>query len=547
MKTIRAKVNPRLLAKADRLFTGSLSGRIIELLQNARRAGATEVRITNRQGQVTVHDNGRGVEDFSALLDLGRSGWEQTLEQAEDPAGVGIFCLAPRRVQISSGESTVIIANKGWTGEPVEVHQADARIKGASLVFEDEPWTIEAVEKHAVFTGLKVIVDGQQCAREAFVSDRAAPHPELGCKIEVRERDALSEWHGKWKHSYYADDVLVNFHGQVVLLTYAPVSEPLQCLVDLTGEPTGIRLMLPARTQLVENEALGLLKAAIEKEAYRHIQQRGCHRLKFSEYCRAKELGIELPEAQPVFRVGLLTGEPVEPVAVVKPAEFPLSKCYRMGKAGMDEGEQNEANAHLLSALGKFDEPFVVVDIQPAYEGYNWAKLATVERVEVKAGKQIASQYLWCEILVVVESLEITAYTSEGKTFTSAVPMALRAHPCEEGRSSWVGTDVLVTTAARDELEATDIWFHLGGWSEDGDTYDTQLAGFEEQLNLFWATVVGPGEYLRLKLLECIASFDLAWKQITIESSGKVWVSYKDGTAQMLDQRAQCHSGPDRS
>ena len=66
MKTIRATVNPRLLSKANRLFTGSLRGRIIEILQNARRAGATKVEITNHDGQVTVHDNGRGIECTSA-------------------------------------------------------------------------------------------------------------------------------------------------------------------------------------------------------------------------------------------------------------------------------------------------------------------------------------------------------------------------------------------------------------------------------------------------------------------------------------------------
>ena len=138
-------------------------------------------------------------------------------------------------------------------------------------MFEDEPWTLEAVQKHAVFAGLKVIVDSNRCVSELFVSDCAVPHPELGCKIEVRERTALGEWHAKWKQNYYADNVLVNFHGQVVTSTYMPVSEQLQCLVDLTGDPTGIRLMLPARTQLVENEAFAALKAAIEKLSLIHI------------------------------------------------------------------------------------------------------------------------------------------------------------------------------------------------------------------------------------------------------------------------------------
>jgi len=306
MEVIRAQVNERLLSKAGRLFTGAVEGRIIEILQNARRAGATEVHIINSNGQVTVRDNGRGIADFAALLDLGRSGWDDPTEYAEDPAGVGVFCLAPREVCITSGGKQAVVKGKGWTGEPVEVLAADQPCKGTEIVFGDQPWVFETVQEHAVFSGLNVTVDGQPCVCEPFVSSAAALHAELGCRIEVRERNALSQWHSQWKRSYYADDVLVNFHGQVVPFTYAPVGEHLQFLVDLTGEPTGIRLMLPARVQLVENEAMEELKAAIEKEAYRYIQSRGTHTLKFSEYLRAKELGIALPEAEPVFRVGLV-------------------------------------------------------------------------------------------------------------------------------------------------------------------------------------------------------------------------------------------------
>ena len=86
MHTIHAAVNPRLLTKANRLFTGTLDGRIIELLQNARRAGATHVNIVNDQDYVTVADDGRGIADFAVLLDLGGSGWDETCEQSEDPA-----------------------------------------------------------------------------------------------------------------------------------------------------------------------------------------------------------------------------------------------------------------------------------------------------------------------------------------------------------------------------------------------------------------------------------------------------------------------------
>ena len=80
MKTIHARVNTRLLSKASRLFTGTLEGRVIEILQNARRAGATEVHIINKDGFITVCDNGRGIEDFSKLLDLGGSQWDDDFE-----------------------------------------------------------------------------------------------------------------------------------------------------------------------------------------------------------------------------------------------------------------------------------------------------------------------------------------------------------------------------------------------------------------------------------------------------------------------------------
>ena len=101
-EVICAKVDPRLLTKADRLFTGTIEGRIIEILQNARRAGATEVRIINKDGFVIVQDNGSGIDDFQKLLDLGGSGWDEKMEAGEDPAGVGLFSLAPKEVTIIS-------------------------------------------------------------------------------------------------------------------------------------------------------------------------------------------------------------------------------------------------------------------------------------------------------------------------------------------------------------------------------------------------------------------------------------------------------------
>ena len=524
---INAKVSKKLLSKADRLFTGTLDGRIIETLQNARRAGATEVTITNEDGLVTVRDNGKGIDDFAKLLDLGDSDWDQAMEQAEDPAGVGVFCMAPRKVTICSKGQTLIITKDGWTGIPLELTRTDNPCNGTELTFADEPWELAKVQKHAVFSGMKVIVDGKTCPQLPFTSSRASPHPELGCKIEVRDRDRLNEWYNKWRDSYYRDTVLVNFHGQIINFAYSPVSENLVFLVDMTGEPTGIRMMLPARTRLIENKAFETLKAAMEIEAYRYIQKRGSHKLPFAEYKRAKELGITLPESEPVFDAGLLSGDTPQPIEVMMPKDFPLKRCYRFDE-NRGGGESDEANAHLLAALGTFKEPFVPVTISHSYDGYRWADLPTIGKVEVTVGKELGRRGIWSETLVAVESLKITVHTSDKKVFTSDVCMAVLEEAAKE--RSWRYMNVYVTLESRSQLNTIDIWYHLGGWNDEGDTWDTQLYAVEQEIDEFWATIIGPAEYLRSKIRESLYGIVKDWKTIIYDNDETLTIQYKDGT-----------------
>lgn len=537
METIQAMVNPRLLTKANRLFTGTLQGRIIEVLQNARRAGATKVEITNQDGIITVQDNGRGIDDFSKLLDMGGSGWEEELEQSEDPAGVGIFCLAPREVTVRSRGRIAVIHKDGWTGVPVRVITDPEPCEGTVLAFQDEPWTSSEVDPNAVFTGMEVTVDGVACPREPFASDQAAAHLELGCRIEVREASNLNSWHTACRRSlHYSDNAFVNFHGQVVPLSFHPVSEHcLHFLIDMTDEPTGIRLMLPARTQLVENEAFKQLQGAMELEAYRYLQKRGHHRLPYKEYLRAQELGVTLPEATPTYKAGLLSGDSPEPIEVHMPEGFPLEKCYRFDPDS--EGrETDEANVHLLGALGKFDEPFVPVEIGRGYDGYSWAKLATVGKVQLKVGKVLQHEAIWSGCLVCVDQLTITVRTSDGRKWIAPVCMAVRPATGKQ-KHRWWDDEVLVTAEAQNRLNSTDLLYHLGGYSDEGDTWDTQDSQFCEQLDHFWDRLVGPDESLRRRILEPLHSFE-DWRQATILANGTVTIHFADGSKKIIEPPA---------
>lgn len=80
---------------------------ISELLQNARRAGATQIEIrydaVSRILQVT--DDGRGIDDFQKLLSFNESGWDAPTCAEERPFGVGFSkCLyAASRCIVASG------------------------------------------------------------------------------------------------------------------------------------------------------------------------------------------------------------------------------------------------------------------------------------------------------------------------------------------------------------------------------------------------------------------------------------------------------------
>jgi hypothetical protein len=269
----------------------------------------------------------------------------------------------------------------------------------------------------------------------------------------------------------------------------------------------------------------------MELEAYRFIERCGKHTLPYKEYLRARELGVILPEAEPTYSVGLLnTADAPEPVEAVMPKDFLLSKCYRF----IDDprfADYDATNAHLLAALGQLAEPFVPVDIRPSYDGYSWAKLPTIEGVEVTLGKELHRDWLWSGELACVDSLRITVRTSDGHTFESEVSMAVQAPSSEK---SWADTTVYVTPKAASQLSAPEIWYHLGGWNDDGDTYDTQEAQFVEELERFWAELVGPDEHLRQNIVKALFDIRKEWKRVTITADGAVQIQFKNGRHKKL-------------
>ena len=123
---IRPSVGEQLITKVSRLFNGTITDVLNELFQNARRAGAQriDVDLGEHEGKdaLFIADDGVGIDDPAAFVTLGRSGWSVQIARREDPAGMGVFSLAGKRVTVRSFSKaadagwTVTIPEDGWQG-----------------------------------------------------------------------------------------------------------------------------------------------------------------------------------------------------------------------------------------------------------------------------------------------------------------------------------------------------------------------------------------------------------------------------------------------
>jgi hypothetical protein len=93
---IQVRINEEGALRNQRYAFSDKFTLVSELLQNARRAGATRVEIDHDAATKTlrVADNGDGIDDFQKLLTLNESGWDAATRDEEQPFGIGFSkCL----------------------------------------------------------------------------------------------------------------------------------------------------------------------------------------------------------------------------------------------------------------------------------------------------------------------------------------------------------------------------------------------------------------------------------------------------------------------
>ena len=382
-ETIRGKVNVAILDKADRLFRNDDAGVWTEVLQNARRAGATSVDVVIEEVQpaagiclVTVHDDGRGIDDFQSLVTLGSSDWSRETQAAEDPAGMGFFSLCRSEIEVHSGDRSVKLSPAVFLGKAdAHVETAAEFIAGTRLRFtrqSNRAALIAALKGVTEFYPLEVRLEGHALPRYDFLA--GALYRELIDGIEVGFSTAFERgfhyYHeGNW--NFYGARIHQAFDSFTGLLGGTKGDSVSTIYARFNVLVTGrVKLQLPDRRGIIQDDFLKEFEQKARAAAYRFFQTQLQHVLPFRNWKEAKALGVDLPEA-----VHLLTSwhaesrdDGIEPL-LGYPETGIITDLTNVILADRDLLNAHTLDAALHSAA---NFPGNLYREEPGYAGYAW-------------------------------------------------------------------------------------------------------------------------------------------------------------------------------
>ena len=312
---VRARIHPRALDHMSRYFDATVASIFAELIQNARRAGATHVDIVADSPDdapvVTVRDNGCGIADPAVLLSFGESDWDGDLARTERAAGMGIACLARRYCTVSSRPRTpssqpvpgwrMTLDQYHFLGKSAATAVPDPAAPtpcGTCVTFRatESPDLLKAAAAYAArYAPLCVSFNGRELERGDFIEGAIRTERWKGLTLAAIESSCLPN-----------SSPDLNFHG-LPLNVRLPYVETLNGAIWTVcaeaGDCPELELVLPARGQAVENVFLQQLRKEARLAIYRALAPMDPPPpLAFEDHARAAAAGIELPEAPAELR-----------------------------------------------------------------------------------------------------------------------------------------------------------------------------------------------------------------------------------------------------
>ena len=433
--TIRARVHDGAIDRVSRFFNASVADAAAELIQNARRSGATRLDVVTEAAEggtvVTVTDDGFGIADPAVLLSFGESGWDSATAKREDPAGMGVYALSKRGCAISSRPATAGIAPMpGWRVALTPdcfLGKQEARIvacedaplpSGTAISFpadESREGIGAAFAAAARHCPLAVTVNGEAVERKAFLDGAVHVERWLGLAFGV--------FNSRFTGFNEPD---LNFHGLTLSVRLPTVDTidggtwSVRADVDACPE---LELVLPARREAVQTPFLDEMRKAARTAIYRAMRRADrTPALAFADHAAAREAGIDMPVAPAVLR-------PWRPgIADIDDwRDTPKREPIRPGTLVMAADAETQDQQCLWRAAERAGIAARLYEADTRLEGYEWYDaLARVDGVRIDVTEAGVTHPI--DALRAGSDQSADATTAPGLPDTLARPDAIHMH-----------------------------------------------------------------------------------------------------------------------
>jgi hypothetical protein len=156
-----------------------------ELMQNARRAGASAIHFTHTDNCLTIEDDGCGIVDYQSLFCLSKSGWTGSVVKNDKPFGMGFFSTifaCDTLIIKSNKQSLTVDCSKAKDLKPFDdpISSSSAPAKGTSITLKgfmlDADKIKDTLVSLAKVSRLPVFFNGVELSREYSLDELAKTH-----------------------------------------------------------------------------------------------------------------------------------------------------------------------------------------------------------------------------------------------------------------------------------------------------------------------------------------------------------------------------------
>jgi len=287
--TIKINIKPEaIMSKVDRLFNNTPEAFLIEMFQNFRRAGASQVLVSLSDEYLTMQGNGEKLKSFEDLFTLGQSNWDKDV-QHEDPAGMGFFSVVMfPEVEVHQDNKCIKVTKEQLLTYGAELQVSESEIEDLTFKFKN--------------LGIVTEEDIKEVAEEYYGIDIYLNKDLIKKYYIGKPIHETEEYKVYYRDAMWGTDIL-NYFGVNIAVSESEKSLGV-IFTAVAKEGCKLKLVLPARNEIIQNEAYENLVKQIDIAV-----------AKFADMCKLLlpyKIYMRLKELYPPLK--LTVDNPDEPV-----------------------------------------------------------------------------------------------------------------------------------------------------------------------------------------------------------------------------------------